>query len=185
MMNKSVTKLDAFIRDLADFSRNARMEMEHTEVNWQAIIDETLENLQFSDNSDRIKKTITINQNAPFFADGVRIGIMFNNLISNAIKYQNLKRDDAFVKVTIESDKDQAVVSIEDNGIGISADHQAKVYNLFFRASIQSYGSGMGMYIVKNAIDKLRGEISLNSTEGEGTTFTITIPNHGFASTEN
>lgn len=177
MMNKSVVKLDSFIRDLADFSRNARMEMENSEIKWGDLLHETLENLQFADNSDRIKKIIEINQKVAFLSDPIRIGIILNNLISNAIKYQNLKAEDAFVKIKIETDENYAKIIIQDNGIGISEEHQSKVYNLFFRASIQSYGSGMGMYIVKNAVDKLRGEIDMQSKEGEGTKFEILIPN--------
>ena len=109
----------------------------------------------------------------------MRIGIIFNNLISNAIKYQNLKRSDSKVDVTISRVGDQARIEIKDNGIGIAKEHQAKVYNLFFRASIQSYGSGMGMYIVKNAIERLKGHISMHSEEGEGTTFVVLLPDLG------
>jgi PAS domain S-box-containing protein len=179
MMNKSVVKLDSFIRDLADFSRNARLELEQKPIDWQAMLNDTIENLQFADNADRITKNITINVDQPFYSDAVRIGIIFNNLISNAIKYQNLQRKDARVDVTIQTIDDGITIEIADNGIGIAKEHQAKVYNLFFRASIQSYGSGMGMYIVKNAIDKLKGTILLDSEEGVGTKYKIHLPNLG------
>ncbi|MBP6638715.1 MAG: PAS domain S-box protein [Bacteroidia bacterium] len=179
MMNKSVVKLDTFIRDLADFSRNARSELDHSPIDWAAMLNETLENLQFADHADRIQKNIEVTFEGPFYSDPVRIGIIFNNLISNAIKYQNLKRSDSKVDVTISRVGDQARIEIKDNGIGIAKEHQAKVYNLFFRASIQSYGSGMGMYIVKNAIERLKGHISMHSEEGEGTTFVVLLPDLG------
>ncbi len=179
MMNKSVVKLDTFIRDLADFSRNARSELDHSPIDWQAMLNETLENLQFADHADRIQKNIEVTFQGTFYSDPVRIGIIFNNLISNAIKYQNLKRPDSKVDITISRIGDQARIEIKDNGIGIAKEHQAKVYNLFFRASIQSYGSGMGMYIVKNAIERLKGHINLHSEEGEGTIFTVTLPDLG------
>lgn len=179
MMNKSVVKLDTFIRDLADFSRNARLELEHSVIDWESLLNETLENLQFADGSDRIEKRIHIDYQGPFHSDPVRIGIIFNNLISNAIKYQNLQRKDSRVDVTVTRQGGNAVITIADNGIGIAREHQPKVYNLFFRASIQSYGSGMGMYIVKNAIDRLKGSIQLESEEGAGSTFTVTLPDLG------
>jgi signal transduction histidine kinase len=179
MMNKSVVKLDTFIRDLADFSRNARLEMEHSLIDWKSLLDETLENLQFADNSDQIQKNIHIRIDTPFYSDPVRIGIVFNNLISNAIKYQNLHRKDSKVDITVTKTREGAAIAIADNGIGIAREHQPKVYNLFFRASIQSYGSGMGMYIVKNAIDRLRGNILLESEEGVGSTFTVLLPDMG------
>ena len=176
MMNKSVVKLDTFIRDLADFSRNARMEVETTTVDWQALVNETLDNLKFMENAERVEKQVEINQQGSFVSDAVRIGIIFNNLISNAIKYQNLQRTDAWVRITIDCHSDRAVIKITDNGIGIAEEHLNKVFNLFFRASVQSYGSGMGMYIVKNAVERLKGHIDLQSRLGEGSTFTIIIP---------
>ncbi|MFN8393251.1 MAG: PAS domain S-box protein [Bacteroidia bacterium] len=179
MMNKSVVKLDTFIRDLADFSRNARLELEHSLIDWESLMNETLENLQFADGADRIEKHIHIQYEGAFHSDPVRIGIIFNNLISNAIKYQNLQRKDSRVDITITRQGSNAVISIADNGIGIAREHQPKVYNLFFRASIQSYGSGMGMYIVKNAIDRLKGSIQLESEEGNGSVFTVTLPDLG------
>lgn len=179
MMNKSVVKLDAFIRDLADFSRNARQEVEKSEILWDNLLQETMDDLNFMQNADRVEKKIVVHPGPPFYSDPVRIGILFNNLVSNAIKYQNLGRDDAEVVVEIENDAEKARIRIADNGIGISKEYHEKVFHLFFRASIQSYGSGMGMYIVKNAVDKLGGEIGITSEEGAGTTFYITIPNYG------
>jgi PAS domain S-box-containing protein len=179
MMNKSVVKLDTFIRDLADFSRNARLELAQSIIDWRGLINETLENLQFADGADRIVKNLDIQFEGDFYSDPVRIGIIFNNLVSNAIKYQNLKRNDAQVTISIVRDGDFAVIRIADNGIGIPAEHQQKVYNLFFRASVQSYGSGMGMYIVKHAIDRIKGVIKLESQEGVGSTFTVRLSDLG------
>ena len=175
MMNKSVVKLDTFIRDLADFSRNARMELERGLIDWQQLVNETMENLKFMENADRVEKMVAINTQGEFYSDPVRIGIVLNNLISNAIKYQNLAREGAWVKVEVDSRQNHTIIRISDNGIGISDEHQAKVFNLFFRASIQSYGSGMGMYIVKNAVERLRGTIQLESALGVGSIFTVSL----------
>lgn len=179
MMNKSVVKLDTFIRDLADFSRNARMDLIQEVINWEVLLHETLENLQFADGADRIRKKVQLQFDGVFYSDPVRLGIIFNNLISNAIKYQNLKRDDAEVSIKVVREGDVAVITIADNGIGIAKEHQPKIYNLFFRASIQSYGSGMGMYIVKQATDRIKGTIEMVSDEGKGTTFIVRLANLG------
>lgn len=178
LMNKSVVKLDTFIRDLADFSRNARQELQTTVIDWQGMVNESLENLQFMEHAGRVSHQTDLRPSPPFHSDPVRIGIVLNNLISNAVKYQDLNRDDAFVRIEIENTEEEAIIRIIDNGIGIPEKYQEKVFNLFFRASIQSYGSGMGMYIVKNAVEKLRGTISLESAEGQGSTFTVVLPNN-------
>lgn len=177
MMNKSVVKLDTFIRDLADFSRNARQELQASVIDWEGIIRETLENLQFMENADQVEKLVSIDSQAPFQSDPVRLGIILNNLVSNAVKYQDLRKDRRQVEISVCSDDQHAVIRIADNGIGIPEKYHAKVFDLFFRASIQSYGSGIGMYIVRNAIDKLHGDITLDSKEGRGTTFELRIPN--------
>lgn len=178
MMNKSVVKLDTFIRDLADFSRNARQELHTTVINWQEMVNESLENLQFMEHAGRVSHQLDLRSSPPYHSDMVRIGIVLNNLISNAVKYQDLSRDNAFVRIEIENTEEEATIRIIDNGIGIPEKYQEKIFHLFVRASIQSYGSGMGMYIVKNAVEKLRGTISLESAEGEGSVFTVILPNN-------
>jgi signal transduction histidine kinase len=178
LMNKSVVKLDTFIRDLADFSRNARQELQTTVIDWQGMVNESLENLQFMEHADRVSHDIDLRSSPPFHSDPVRIGIVLNNLISNAVKYQELSRENSYVRIEIENSEEEATIRIIDNGIGIPDKYQEKVFNLFFRASIQSYGSGMGMYIVKNAVEKLRGTIHLDSSEGVGSTFTVVLPNN-------
>ncbi|MEM7036048.1 MAG: PAS domain S-box protein, partial [Bacteroidota bacterium] len=117
MMNKSVTKLDTFIRDLADFSRNARLELDVSRMDWEQAVQESLENLRFMENSDRVAKNVNIQAKRELFTDPVRVGIVLNNLISNSIKYQNLKREDAYVNIDITDHARGAKIQISDNGI--------------------------------------------------------------------
>jgi signal transduction histidine kinase len=65
-----------------------------------------------------------------------------------------------------------------DNGIGIRKEHLKKVFDMFYRATEKSQGSGLGMYIVKQAIDKLKGSVEIKSTFGKGTTIKIVLPNN-------
>jgi signal transduction histidine kinase len=81
------------------------------------------------------------------------------------------------VTITIQITSEKAIISFHDNGIGISAENQEKIFNMFYRASEQSDGSGLGLYIVKNAIDKLNGSVQVTSKEGEFTNFIIQLPN--------
>jgi signal transduction histidine kinase len=126
--------------------------------------------------ADRVEKLVEICGDAPFHSDAVRIGIVVNNLVSNAIKYQNLRRNDAFVRIKVDLSPDYCTLTVSDNGIGIGEEHIDKIFNLFFRASVQSYGSGLGMYIVKNAVERLNGSIQLESALGEGSTVTVVFP---------
>jgi len=73
---------------------------------------------------------------------------------------------------------DEYLFSIKDNGIGISAENQSKIFDMFYRVSSSSVGSGLGLYIVKETIDKLNGQIEIESELSKGTTFNIHIPNN-------
>lgn len=176
MMDKSVSKLDNFIRDLTDFSRNARMETQWIEIDFRETIYELSENLRFMENAERVNMELEINQTEPFFSDPLRIGIILNNLISNGVKYFDPAKEDPRVKIIVETDHHQARIRIEDNGIGIGEEHMPKIFDLFYRATAESFGSGLGLYIVKNAVEKLEGTIIAISKLGEGTKFDITLP---------
>ena len=78
--------------------------------------------------------------------------------------------------MTFLFEKTHVTIAVEDNGIGIPAHYQDRLFELFFRASNQSFGSGLGLYILRNAVDKLNGIISLDSEEGKGSIFQVTIP---------
>lgn len=176
MMDKSVSKLDTFIKDLTDFSRNARLETQWVEIDFRETIYELSENLRFMENADRVKTELEINQTEPFFSDPLRIGIIFNNLISNGVKYFDTKKADPWVKIIIDVNEEGARIKIQDNGIGIGKEHMPRIFDLFYRATAESFGSGLGLYIVKNAVEKLRGNIRAESEIGEGTTFLIFLP---------
>ena len=104
--------------------------------------------------------------------------------MSNAIKYRDFNKSNPEIKVAIAINENQAVITFKDNGIGIELHNLEKIFNMFYRASEQSDGSGLGLYIVKNATDKLRGEVQVTSKLGEGTSFVINLPNRAPVLTE-
>jgi signal transduction histidine kinase len=99
-----------------------------------------------------------------------------NNLVSNAIKYQNLRIDQSWVKVHAATEGTVCKISIEDNGIGIAEEFQGRIFEMFFRATERSSGSGLGLYIVKEIIERMNGSITMKSEEGKGTRFEIVVP---------
>ncbi|MBX2844250.1 MAG: HAMP domain-containing histidine kinase, partial [Flammeovirgaceae bacterium] len=80
------------------------------------------------------------------------------------------------IEVTAEITQHSANITICDNGIGIPEEHQEKVFEIFYRANEEKKGSGIGLYLVKEAVAKLNGTIALESKVGKGTTFTIMLP---------
>lgn len=177
MQQKSLLRLDRFIKDIVDHSRNTRLDVELNSVNFENTVHSVLEQLQFMDNVRKIRKSISIRQDTEFYTSASRLDILFNNLISNAIKYADLTKEDPYLEINIEADNDRAEIRVRDNGEGIPSDVQSKIFDMFFRASRRGSGSGLGLYIVKEAIQKLGGTIEVHSEYGKGTEFVVVLPN--------
>jgi len=169
--------LDRFIKDIVDHSRNTRLQAESESVNFESMVHATFEQLQFMDNVHRIRSAIFVEQKGPFFTAPSRVDIVLSNLISNAVKYADLRKDDPYLEVRITSDDKGAELRVTDNGEGIPTDAKPKIFDMFYRATANGSGSGLGLYIVKEAVQKLGGTISVHSEYGKGTEFVVSIPN--------
>jgi signal transduction histidine kinase len=175
-VQKNVGKLDEFIKNLLEYYRVKRGELTLRPIRFQKIIDD-LSAMYVADTLiQRIKLDVKVEQSGEFVSDPMVIMVVLQNLLSNAIKYQKENGVDRFVKLNADIRNNMAVIRVEDNGIGIEAEYQDKVFDMFFRASSQGLGSGIGLYNTKHALDKLDGSIKLHSVLGEGSLFEVTIP---------
>ncbi len=179
MMEQSINRLDKFINEIVYYSRNARLGLRKEQVDVPEMIREILEDLHYMEGVKQLQITPIITEEAPLFTDHSRLRVVLNNLISNAIKYHTLVQDQPFVRINVSLQPDKAVFTVEDNGRGIDANHVGKVFDMFFRASSDSKGSGLGLYIVKEIVTKLGGTILLQSELKKGSTFRVEIPNLG------
>jgi signal transduction histidine kinase len=177
LMERSVEKLDHFISDIINYSRNSRMDIMPKEIDFHCLVQESIDSLKFMEGAEDVRSIKNITIETPFFSDYSRLLIIFNNIISNAVRYRDVWKKDSFLKIDIRTMKDKAYLSFSDNGVGIAEEYVDKVFKMFFRANADSKGSGLGLYIVKSAVEKLDGVIRVESKLGEGTTFTIEIPN--------
>src|SRR6185437_11776540 len=178
LIKKNINKLDGFISDILDYSRNARLEINVEEVKFANLLEYIKNNLKYMASSAvKVDIRIKIDECDTFYSDPGRITIIFNNLISNAVRYSNPEAVSPFVDIKVLSCNEKAVITIEDNGIGISKENHAKIFGMFYRISNKSIGSGLGLYIVKETVEKLHGTIQFESEPGKGTKFIITIPN--------
>ena len=107
----------------------------------------------------------------------MRLEVIINNLMSNAIRYSNKDIDNPTIEITINSNAETTVIKVIDNGIGIEEEYQEKIFGMFHRGVDHNTGSGLGLYIVKETVDKLKGKISVKSTLKKGTMFIVTLPN--------
>jgi len=185
LIRKTLSRLNGFIFDILHLSRNSRSAIEKNEINLEHMVEEVIEELDFIERSDLIKTEIQINSSAVFINDQKRISILLKNLLSNAFKYSLSSHRDSYVNVEAEIDAIECKIIISDNGMGIAEEHLNKVFDIFYRATSKSSGSGIGLHLVKEVVDKLNGKISLESQLDKGTTFTIVLPNYSWDNQKN
>lgn len=174
-----VVRLDDFIQSMLNYSRNNRSELAIEPINFEEIIEQCLDDLKFYKNINQIEKNWRIEGNgSTFYSDFLRVKIIFTNLISNAIKYQDFDKTQRFININLKIQSEQVLITFEDNGIGIEPMYLKNLFQMFYRATEASEGSGLGLYIVKQTIDKLKGDISLQS-EGhqQGLKVQVMLPN--------
>lgn len=177
MMETSMNKLDETLKEILDYSRNARQDLTVEKIDIRKLLMDNLEKMQYMPGSAQIVKDIHIEEQCPLYSDKYRISVIFNNIISNAIKYYDEYKEKPFLRISIDVKSDKAHIEFEDNGIGIDKEYVTKVFDMFFRATHNNDGAGLGLYIVQEAVDKLKGTVVIKSHIRKGTTFIIDIPN--------
>lgn len=178
LIEDSIVQLDAFIRDILEYSRNARKEVEYTLIDIDSLIDSVISAVRYIKGADRIKLIKDINLKTPIVSDKMRLVVLLRNFISNSIKYQNRKIENPFVKITARADQSNIHIKFEDNGMGIQEDRISRIYEMFYRANEHSKGSGLGLYIVKETLNAMKGTVVVASKLKKGTTFEVVLPNN-------
>ncbi|HOX84290.1 MAG TPA: PAS domain-containing protein, partial [Chryseolinea sp.] len=173
MQKRSLLKLDNFISDIVSYSRNNRLQLEVEEINFQVLLEDIFDQLHFMAQLSQLRVSIQVDKNLSFYGDKKRISIVLNNLITNAIKYSDTSKQDPFIQVLVEKLEKGVGVKVIDNGEGIEDKETQKIFDMFYRASQRSTGSGIGLYIVKEVVQKLRGTIQVHSKRFEGTEFIL------------
>jgi PAS domain S-box-containing protein len=177
MIRKSLLKLESFIDDMNDFFRNDKLALQRDFIDMEEMLDEELDNLRNFRQTGHAKIHVNVGGSSDFYSDSIRVKTIVTNILSNAIKYSDPKKREPFIRINVLLDEDFCQIRIEDNGIGIEQQYVDKIFDLFFRATDRSQGTGLGLFIVKDTIQKLKGTIEVHSTLGQGTTFLIGIPN--------
>lgn len=178
IIRESISKLDSFITDMLDYSRNSRADVKREEVDFKKMLNDITNNLKYmGDNNRMVELNVDVKSDTRFCSDTGRIKIVLNNLISNAIRYQNPATNNPYVNISVNTSDKDAKITVKDNGIGIKKEQHEKIFEMFYRVTENSVGSGLGLYLVKETVNKLNGDIMVSSELGEGTEFTLCIPN--------
>lgn len=175
MIETCVNKMDTFIQKIIEYYKSIRVEQEYTNIDFSVLLEESIQ--LFKMQRPDIAYNVDVEQNGEFMNDSFRMSVIIDNLISNAVKYQKPSEPNPRVEVTVKADDKRAIIKIEDNGVGILDNHLNNIFKMFFRSNNTVNGLGIGLYIVKEALTRIGGEISVHSKHGEGTAFYLEIPN--------
>jgi two-component system, sensor histidine kinase len=177
-IGQSVTKLDLFIKEILDYSRNKRLPSQFEHVDLKKVSEEVMNDLQYMDDHGRMQVDFSSLENQTIRTDPSRLKIILNNLFSNAIKFQKqFGFEQPCLKVVKSLGNGTITLLVSDNGLGIKPDVREKVFDMFFRGTSHAPGSGLGLYIARETVLKMGGTISVESEFEKGTTFVITLPN--------
>lgn len=176
-VDMSVHKLDLLVNNIIDYYKNSKATEDLVKVDLDNLVEDVLSQLHSGESRDNLRLQKSVSQNAQFVGDHFRIRIVLSHLIANAIKFKKPDQDTALVDLKFTIEEEQVFITVKDQGIGILQDHVEQIFKMFFRGKDQMAGSGLGLYIVKEALAKMGGEIDVSSNPGEGAEFHITIPN--------
>ena len=177
MIETNLLRVDAYIQRIMEYYQNVKLQPQYDEIDFKSFVDACLELCRSQLDAPEIKIQVDIQQEGEFYGDVYRIGIVLKNVLLNAMQYQKPGRQDPYVGVSVKMEQDKAILEIEDNGIGIPEHELSKIFKIFGQVNGQSSGTGMGLYIVKEALARMNGEVSVVSKLGQGSKFIIIIPN--------
>ncbi|WP_175402695.1 sensor histidine kinase [Mangrovivirga cuniculi] len=174
----SADRLQFIIDDISAFSQIKKYKPVPKRFKFPKFLSEGILNeLEFSKNDREITVRIKANTtNQEINTDPLFLKIILKNLLSNAITYHKPSREEMYINILLDDNKYHWILSIEDNGTGIDKAIRDNIFDMFFRGTNESTGTGLGLFIVNVAVKKLRGEVKVDSTTKHGSTFKILIP---------
>lgn len=180
MIRETLLKLNELISDLGKVSFIKKGGISVKLVNLELLVAKIIKTFSFYPRFAEIEIVIDNQCYNEFYTDKNLLNTILQNLIENSIKYAKHIEygTKPYLKVTFMDTLTGVAIYIEDNGIGIPEEVQHKIFDMFYRANTGAKGSGLGLYIVQNAVKKLGGSINIDSQEGQGTTFWLKIPSH-------
>lgn len=177
MIDGLIDKQDAFIKEVIDFFRNKRSSLVMKELSLVAVVDEVVDNNRFSELAQQMEIRREINIDV-IQSDELRLKMILNNLVSNAIKYSDPNKAQRWLVVRANKVDEKIVIEVEDNGVGIEKENFEKIFQMFFVTSNDNRGTGLGLYILKQNVEKLQGQVNVVSEVKKGTKISVSLPMH-------
>ncbi|HZY80435.1 MAG TPA: HAMP domain-containing sensor histidine kinase [Cyclobacteriaceae bacterium] len=168
-------KLDDVVGDILNLARAKKSELRYENVDFNALLADSMSDVKYIDSAKKIELRYFESPGNQFIGDYSLTKMVLGNLLSNAIKYHSPSKPDPYIEVQFEKTAGHVSFVVADNGEGIDVMHQGKIFDMFYRASEKSKGTGLGLYIVKETLARIGGSVEVESKKGKGTSFRITL----------
>lgn len=177
MMGICINRLNNTIEQMVNQTKNARIEIDVLEIDIEKLVQQTITNFSNLSSFNLIEIQVDCACSRLFYSDLFRIEVILNSILSNAIKYFDVTKQKPTIRIQAEVQKNFLVIEFIDNGIGIDEKNMPFIFDMFYRGTEKSDGAGLGLYLVKEFTEKLKGSVSIQSTQHIGTTVKVTLPN--------
>jgi signal transduction histidine kinase len=175
-LGKTANKLNEILSKLLVINQINNSKISQDPIDFELIVDHVIQDNRKT-NAAEIAVIKEINPEITFKSDHDLVKIIIANLVNNAFKYFNpSERVESFIRVKIDNDRQNLNLSIVDNGMGIDENVGDKIFEIFSKASEMSDSAGLGLYLVKLAVEKLKGKIILKRTREWYTEFRVKLP---------
>jgi signal transduction histidine kinase len=176
MMDISAEKLDKILIDLIETLGIRDQEIKKTKIDFEKLVNDILKKYDQLSKIGSIRFSVDVDTHAAFFSDPHILSMILKRIIENAVKFHNYSTPGSFITINVSEGRNGVNISISDNGSGIKEELTEKVFEMFYRANSESGGTGLGLYLVKIAVEKLGGKVELKSAEQLGTTVNVFLP---------
>ncbi len=174
MYHSQAVRMNDIVMGLINLTEIKNTEKLKSKIDFDKLVNECVNSCRYLPNFDNVRVHKEI-EAFDFYSEWAIINTILQNLIENAIKYSSIDRQ-ALVTVVIKNEINFVTLSVQDNGQGIPLNHQGNIFNMFYRANDRAQGTGLGLYILKRAVERLNGAIELSSTPNEGSDFLVRLP---------
>jgi len=176
LIDQRVTQADNVIKDIITLRKGQKLGLNIKEVDLKKELEKEFDLLK-SPSAKPLDFHISVEGDQLLKTDPERLHTIITNILSNSIKYHNYDQKNPWIRVQSIRREDGIDLSISDNGVGIDDKHLSKIFEMFYRANKTSTGSGLGLYLVKDAIDLMKGTIEVHSEKNIGTDFRLFLKN--------
>ena len=177
-IDQSTIKLDLLVNNIINYYKNSKASGRLEEIDINELMEDVLNNLHCESKNASFQLEREVDQRAKFIGDAFRIRIILSHLISNAAKFKKPNQEKANIKLRFEISDAKVKIVVSDEGMGILSEHMEQIFKMFFKRKQDLAGSGLGLYVVKEALSKMGGQIDVKSTPNQGSDFRLNFPNH-------